>query len=115
MFTICVSCDRGQRYCSEQCRTRARQRQVREAGRRYQQSEAGRASHRHRQQQYRERQAVANVTHQGRQLDINPVRLDPPSLSRCTTCGLQSRWIDPFPLIPRRLRRRRRPKNYVFR
>ena len=49
IFTICVSCDDGQRYCSPTCRRLARQRQVREAGRRYHRSEAGWSSHRLRQ------------------------------------------------------------------
>ena len=54
-FTICVSCDRGQRYCSPECRLEVRRRQRHEANRRYQQSEPGRASPRRCQKRYRER------------------------------------------------------------
>ena len=32
MFAVCASCDRGQRYCSELCRSRRRRNQVRAAG-----------------------------------------------------------------------------------
>jgi hypothetical protein len=41
--TICVSCDRGQRYCSPECRLEVRRRQRHAANRRYQQSELGRS------------------------------------------------------------------------
>ena len=33
LFTICASCDRGQRYCSDVCRKRMRQQQMRASGR----------------------------------------------------------------------------------
>lgn len=61
IFTICVGCDRGQRYCSTKCRTLAPREQVRTAGRRYQKSAGGRASHRHRQQRYRDRRIGSDV------------------------------------------------------
>lgn len=61
---ICSWCDRGQRYCSGRCRRGARQRSLRAAGRRYQQTRRGRRLHARRQQAYRERQRK-KVTHHG--------------------------------------------------
>ena len=120
VFMVCGPCDRGQRYCSQPCRASARQRQRREANRRYQKTEAGRETHRCRQRAYRERQAGARVTDQA----CRTITPSTPLTRRpgCAICGCQSRWIDPFgplPLrAPSRHRRRRvgaRPKNYVFR
>src|SRR5215471_19730525 len=67
IFYICRSCDRGQRYCSERCRQKARRQQRREANRRHQQSPEGRLDHRDRQRLYRERLALRQecVTDQG--------------------------------------------------
>lgn len=66
MFHVCCCCDRGHRYCSDHCRQEARRRQRREANRKYQKTEHGRADHRDRQRNYRERQAeaAAGVTDQ---------------------------------------------------
>jgi hypothetical protein len=64
VFTICVSCDRGQRYCSPECRSEVRRRQRHDANCRYQQSELGRDSHRRCQQHYRERTSQPSVTDQ---------------------------------------------------
>ncbi len=55
VFTICVLCDRGQRYCGPKCRSEVRRQQRHAANRRYQQSEPGRESHRRCQKRYRER------------------------------------------------------------
>jgi hypothetical protein len=38
----------------------------------------------------------------------------PPTVCQCAICGRRL-WIDPFPTIPRQLRRGRRSKKYVFR
>src|SRR5215813_15111301 len=72
MFFICPHCDRGQRYCSDNCRQRSRLEQVRAASRRYQNSPEGRLGHRDRQRSYRQRIAVTaqvlpakSVTHHG--------------------------------------------------
>jgi hypothetical protein len=73
VFTICVSCDRGQRYCSLKCRSEVRRRQRHDANRRYQQSELGRDSHRRCQQRYRERAPQPPVTDQG----IEPIPTPP--------------------------------------
>lgn len=55
MFFICLSCYRGQTYCSQPCRQKSRREQLRQANRRYQQSLEGRLDHRDRQRQYRRR------------------------------------------------------------
>jgi hypothetical protein len=60
---ICSACDRGQRYCSPECAAHVRSARVREAGRRYQHSERGRATHAERMRRCRAKQA--DVTHQG--------------------------------------------------
>ena len=49
---ICSQCDRGHRYCSSSCRDKARRRNVREAGRRYQNTARGRRHHARRQAEY---------------------------------------------------------------
>jgi hypothetical protein len=57
IFFICRSCDRGQQYCSTNCRQSARVKQRRAASRRYWQSADGRISHRLNQRAYRLRRA----------------------------------------------------------
>lgn len=61
---ICTQCDRGNVYCSVPCAGFARHQTLREAGRRYQQTPAGRRKHAARQRRYRIRQ-WKKVTHQG--------------------------------------------------
>ena len=51
-FAICRCCDRGQRYCSPECRKQVRRAQVAAAGQRYQASEAGKQAHCRRQRRY---------------------------------------------------------------
>ena len=122
LFTVCRSCDRGQRYCSEACRKRMRQQQLRAAGRRYQASEVGRQNHCQRQQAHRQRQCQPRVTHQGPASITTPHQTQPISLSRCTVCGHENRWSNPFDGLPRsrRISRKsrrsaRRSNFYVFR
>lgn len=55
LFFICPSCDRGQRYCSRNCRDLNRRDQLRAARRRHQASQEGRLDHRDRQRAYRRR------------------------------------------------------------
>lgn len=52
LATVCTSCDRGQQYCSPQCRQLQRTQQLRQAGQRYQLSERGRLLHAARQRAY---------------------------------------------------------------
>jgi hypothetical protein len=77
LFTICVICDRGLRYCSPECRSEVR-RQGHDANSRYQQSELGKDSHRRCQQRYRERASQPSVTDQG----IVPITSPPHHFSR---------------------------------
>jgi hypothetical protein len=110
VFSVCTHCDRGQCYCSQLCRRESRQRQLREAGRRYQRTESGRRAHRMRQRGYRLRRAQACVTDHGSHPIITPRCANPNGLGNCAVCGRYSRWIDPFPAIPPRWSpTRRRP------
>ena len=104
VFTICVRCDRGQRYCSPKCRSEVRQRQRHDANRRYQQSEPGRECHRRCQKRYRERALRPPVTDHGAAAITPPAPPQPPIVCQCSICGRHSLWIDPFPAIPRRYR-----------
>ncbi len=81
IFWICRSCDRGQQYCSERCRHKARRQQRREANRRHQQSPEGRLDHRDHQRAYRQRQAWARVTDQGSQTDFSSGTIPPSELT----------------------------------
>jgi hypothetical protein len=114
MFAVCASCDRGQRYCSEPCRSTQRRRQVRAAGRRYQASEAGKRAHCRRQQAYREHHDEAPVTHQAMASITAPTTPNRHSLTQCTICGRLNRWTNPYYRIaPRRRRPRRSAKVHI--
>lgn len=125
VFWICEHCDRGQRYCSPECRIAARLQQRRRANRRYQQSPEGRQDHRDRQEQYRSRHCRARVTDQSSASILSPALLPcgstqatprtgstlldvpdwrpQPSVPRlrCVICGRRGYGVDPFPRIPR--------------
>ena len=128
-FYLCPHCDRGQRYCSLNCRNQARLHQRRSANRRHQQSPEGRLDHRDRQREYRSRRAQRRVTDQGSLLivsssssergliEVTPVEIAPKSGSTlfprwpekrpgvslyCRVCSRPGRFVDPFPRIPRR-------------
>ena len=105
-FAVCVGCDRGQRYCSDGCRKAARRQQMRSASRRYQATDRGKESHRCRQRSYHERRSDERMTHQALAATGSAAQASPLQLSACVICGCQSRWIDPFPVLPRHLRRR---------
>ena len=62
---VCPHCDRGQRYCGQQCRDQARRLRQRQAGRRYQSTPQGSCAHARRQRRYRARGGQKKVTHQG--------------------------------------------------
>lgn len=114
-FFLCSRCDRGQRYCGERCRTRARRHSVREAGGRYQRTLDGRHAHAARQAAYRQRQQQ-KVTHQSPPVAAEPPKvvptLEPPATSAqplssterplpnateshptCAGCGRVSRYV----------------------
>lgn len=63
---LCSGCDRGQRYCGVMCAVQARRHSLRTAGRRYQDTRAGRFAHARRSRRYRQRQKI--VTHQASQV-----------------------------------------------
>ena len=63
---ICPDCDRGNRYCAEECARKRRRESLRRAAERYQQSYRGACKHAARQRALRKRQAQ-KVTHQGSQ------------------------------------------------
>jgi hypothetical protein len=111
LFTICASCDRGQRYCSDGCRKRMRQQQMRASGRRYQASAVGKQNHSQRQQSYRRRRCQPRVTHQGPASITTPHETQPTNRSQCLVCGRENRWSNPFDGLPRRRRiSRQRPR-----
>ena len=60
LYAVCGSCGWTRRYCSVECRDGARRVFVREAGRRYQQTDEGRSAHAARQARYRERRREAS-------------------------------------------------------
>ena len=66
---VCSQCDRGQRYCAAECAEITRLNRQREAGKRYQQSRAGRHKHAARMHQWRKRRAASAkiVTHHSSQ------------------------------------------------
>ncbi len=115
VFVLCVGCDRGQRYCSDQCRQAARRAQRSAANRRYQQSDAGRRAHRQCQRRYRDRE-VARVTDQGSHSIIEPTPLRAKcSPSVCVICQRQGRWFDISAKIAGEWRRTRSRRNRLQR
>lgn len=109
---VCTACDRGQMYCGAVCSQQARRRNVREAGRRYQHSRAGRFAHARRARAYRARCKI--VTHQGSpegrgdaqlsprllavprdtRREAQPKRRCTGELRRCCVCGKPtSAWV----------------------
>ena len=117
LFWICTCCDRGQRYCSAECRRQARCQQHRAANRRHQRSAEGRLDHRDRQRAYRCRHFRRRVTDQGSQSSasgspseggkavtmpaVAPLVVRPRERRvfwmRCVVCGRAGRFVDPFP------------------
>lgn len=104
-FYVCRCCDRGQRYCSERCREKARREQRRAANRRHQQSAEGRLDHRDRQREYRRRLVAWRVTDQrsDEQGDASTLALLKHAVVEalaseliCSVCGRRGTLIDPF-------------------
>jgi len=84
LFNLCVTCDRGQRYCSPACRSLVRRQQRQKANRRYQQGASGKEAHRRCQQRYRGGPSKAAVTDQGTQTITSPPSTPPKgSLPMC--------------------------------
>jgi hypothetical protein len=57
VFCLCPSCDRGQRYCRDECREAARASDCRRARQKYARSTSGQRNNRERQRRWRVRQA----------------------------------------------------------
>ena len=122
LFAVCSGCDRGRRYCSEDCARTARRLQQRLSGQRYQATERGRHAHALRQARYRARHA--HVTHQprgdhqksagtgdGQQRrapNTAPVRGGHHRPPDCALCGRRTAWLRACFLARSRLRERRR-------
>ena len=100
MFSVCSTCDRGQCYCCMACRANARRRQRKAANGRYQQTESGKGAHRRCQGRYREKATPRPVTDQTTASVTTSTPGEPPSARQCSVCRRQSRWIDPFPMLP---------------
>jgi hypothetical protein len=123
LFLICSHCDRGQRYCSLDCRLQSRSEQLRSARRRHQQSPEGRLDHRDRQRDYRRRKAASsaitsaiNVTDHASKASLDSATIASPPDSRgakpisqrvwrplsefgwliCHFCGRLGRFLNPF-------------------
>jgi hypothetical protein len=110
VFYVCRPCDRGQVYCSSDCRTAARRAQKRTANGRHQRSPEGRADHRDRQREYRRRLVSLRVTDQGSDelsslptlggaADEAPNQFETMQVGtvRCVVCGRSGVLIDPWP------------------
>src|SRR6185436_1955084 len=75
LFYLCPWCDRGDRYCSDDCRAQTRKRQRAEAARRYWKSRRGRRAAARRQQRFRQSRAE-KVTHPARE-EVDPCAIVP--------------------------------------
>ncbi len=102
---VCTPCDRGQRYCSAECRKQARLASQRRASRIYQSSRVGRCNHARRQQRLRLRQQEQELPPKNSdssgpsqeacagdllppQLDVKPAQLSKPTpAGHCHWCA----------------------------
>lgn len=105
VFFVCRPCDRGQRYCSDRCRGKARREQRRAANRRHQSSPEGRLDHRDRQRAYRVRLSGRGVTDHSSETRLDVFTVAPPTALVpvrcldgvfCRICGRKGTLIDPF-------------------
>jgi hypothetical protein len=110
VFYVCRPCDRGQAYCSSDCRGAARRAQKRAANGRHHRGPEGRADHRDRQREYRRRLVALRVTDQGSgglpslptlggAVDEAPRRFGAMDVGAlcCVVCGRRGVLIDPWP------------------
>lgn len=78
-FVVCEHCEEGQKYCSEGCRTSARQEQVRRARRKHARSNKGKQATSKRNLRYRSRQSEKLRAKSLRQIETDhPSTQDPP-------------------------------------
>lgn len=102
LVVVCSHCDRGNIYCFEGCSQKQRIQSLREAGKRYQNTFAGKRNAARRQAEFRERARHATaaplvpeekVTHQGSEEELTPAPIEDDSregsLQRmdCHCCG----------------------------
>jgi hypothetical protein len=124
---LCTSCDRGNIYCSKECSKRQRQKSVKRAKRRYQQSFHGAVKHAASQKAYCERQKK-KVMDQGsveagsdvivlkvkEEDSLKPqlieLSIEESGRARCHMCR---RWCGPFARLGP-WRRSRRGKQFKF-
>ncbi len=94
---VCSHCDRGQRYCPDQCYALNRRYAQREAGKRYQHSLKGRHKHAQRMRRWRARRDARTnkVTHQGSHA-VDPSDVLAASLTTEPTCAPTP---SPLPLL----------------
>jgi len=74
VFYLCSACDRGHRYCSDDCRQAAREWSRRRARRKYACSERGRQNNRDRQRRFRQRHRKQQRISQKRNGSLFPSR-----------------------------------------
>jgi len=98
IFFVCRRCDRGQVYCSADCRHQARRQSCRRANARHQASPEGRLDHRDRQRIYRMRRRarLASVTDQGSQATTAAFILPAPApqTTVVVVCAAAGRSVD---------------------
>jgi hypothetical protein len=113
IFYICRCCDRGQRYCREECRKICRREQCRAANRRHQQSDEGRLDHQDHQRAYLERKRLRKIVTDQPSVDdydcvrVAAVAVEATSMStyeveelrfvyppRCQKCGREGVWVE---------------------
>ena len=93
LFFICRYCDRGQVYCSTECRHIARREQHRAANRRYSQSIEAILDHRQRQNDYRRRKA--GLPPRLKEIVTDHTSASPPRSARIGRPGLSSLCFGP--------------------
>jgi hypothetical protein len=120
IFWICRSCDRGQCYCSDHCRSKARREQRCAANLRHRKTLEGRLDQRDRQKAYRQRLAAISVMDQGSPKEpsagniISPVHfssvaagnggkqthktrvIHDSGVPHCILCGRAGQFVNPF-------------------
>lgn len=110
---ICRRCDRGQCYCSQHCRCKARRAQRRAANLRHRKTPEGKLDQRDRQRAYRKRLAAISVMDQGSIEELSAGKILLPAINAgiqayitqaihdsgtpcCCICGRIGRFVDPF-------------------
>lgn len=87
VFWLCSACDRGHRYCSDDCRRTARQRSLRRARRKYAHSERGRRNGRERQRRFRQRHPGRQKSSKKRNGSLFPSPARRALLAVCRKCS----------------------------